>query len=162
MHIVVILYEYKLTKTLHDCTLTSTCVSRVNRWEWLHQRLPHGTIPAWCKAVWNRRRHKWNPPAHHWTSLQLHVQISWTGKWWLRTEWWTTRHGWTQLLAPGALYWMTSCCCWIVVSFHDHCHLINSYTKQMKSHGWQRCYTLPDIRQSQLNVDLVLSGLRVI
>lgn len=64
-------------------------------------------------------------------------------------------------LHPGALYWMSSCCCWIVVSFHNH--LINLYTIQcnqpstiqMKSHGWQRCSKLPDIRQNQFNVDLV-------
>lgn len=73
---------------------TALSVSPVHRRERLHQRLPHRTLPARRKAVWNRRRNQWDSPAHHRTFFQRHVQI---------VQSWKAVCCDEQLFPPGAL-----------------------------------------------------------
>lgn len=54
---------------------TLTSVPPLHRGQRLHQRLPHRTLPARREAVRNRRGHQRDPPTHHRTFFQRHVQI---------------------------------------------------------------------------------------
>lgn len=46
------------------------------RWEWLHQWLPHGALPAWRQALWDRGGHQRGAQAHHRQGLQRHLQVT--------------------------------------------------------------------------------------
>lgn len=45
------------------------------RWEWLHQRLPDGALPAWRQALRDRGRHQWSAQTYHRQGLQRSFQV---------------------------------------------------------------------------------------
>lgn len=46
------------------------------RWEWLHQRLPDGALPAWRQALRDRGRHQWSAQTYHRQGLQRSFQVT--------------------------------------------------------------------------------------
>ncbi len=47
------------------CVCVSISISLSNRWQWLHQRLPHWQTAARCQALRDRRGHKRDPAYAH-------------------------------------------------------------------------------------------------
>lgn len=137
------------TRQLCHCTLTlNLCATR---WERLHQRLPHGTVSTWCKAVWNRRGHKRNSPAYHRTQFQRHVQIRLRNC--DRLNEWMNEHSYSH---PGPYTdWVVAAVRMLWVFRISVTWYFNSYAIHMESQSGQWRFELHDSRLNKLNDELV-------
>lgn len=110
--------------------LLNDVITPPNRWERLHQRLPHGAILARREAVRNWRRHKRSAPADYRPSFQRHVQV-------IRS---TSRNRVDErrYSHPGALNGTIRCCCLFLNNCRTAFLFINpdvSYVKSFKDKG---------------------------